>query len=247
MREAAGIRYRRVTASERPSLLVLLCHGYGAPGHDLVPLGEELIRSSEVIARGVVFLFPEAPLSLGGFPGFEQRAWWQIDIAALEAAMSRGVAVDRSLECPRELEQLRPRLLELLEEEGRNGQHSGEDDMECTIPMSRTVLGGFSQGAMLATDLGLAAPEAPAALSLFSGTLLCEEAWRRAALQRRELRILQSHGRQDPLLPFAAAVALRDLFAEAGLDHRFVPFDGQHEIPMPVLLAFRELLVELLT
>jgi phospholipase/carboxylesterase len=60
------------------------------------------------------------------------------------------------------------------------------------------------------------------------------------------MRVVQSHGRQDPLLPYSGAETLRDLLLDAGVDLQFVPFDGQHEIPLPVLLAFRDLLLDLL-
>ncbi|MCB9464503.1 MAG: phospholipase [Candidatus Eisenbacteria bacterium] len=236
LREAGGLEYRRITAATHPTLLVLLCHGYGAPGTDLVPIGEELIQASSRVAEEVVFLFPEAPLSLGGFPGFEQRAWWQIDIAALELALARGEARDRKGECPRELDDLRPRLSAILD---RERQIEGEDT---TLPMDRVIVGGFSQGAMLTTDFVLRSETAPGGLALLSGTLLCEDVWREAAPRAKGVRILQSHGRQDPLLPFFAAEELRSILAGAGADVRFVPFEGQHEIPLPVFVALRDLL-----
>lgn len=248
--EAAGLRYHRITAASPPSLVVLLCHGYGAPGTDLVPLSEELIRTSPEIAAQVAFLFPEAPLTLGGFPGFEQRAWWPIDVLALEAALQRGRGLDRRLDCPEELVGLRSRLQTILDTERATAGSAASGP----LPMSRVVVGGFSQGAMLSTDFALHAPDPPRALCAFSGTLLCEAAWREAAGRRLGgpgggaggLRVLQSHGRQDPLLAFAAAEALRDLLVAGGAAVTFVPFVGQHEIPGPVLLAFRDLLVALL-
>jgi predicted esterase len=36
------------------------------------------------------------------------------------------------------------------------------------LPLSRLILAGFSQGAMLATDVALHLPESPAALCIFS-------------------------------------------------------------------------------
>ncbi|MEZ4651163.1 MAG: phospholipase [Candidatus Eisenbacteria bacterium] len=240
LREAGGLKYRRLTAAVRPTLLVLLCHGYGAPGSDLVPIGEELIQASPEIAKEVVFLFPEAPLSLGGFPGFEQRAWWQIDIAALELALARGEARDRKGECPRELDDLRPRLVAILD---RERPIEGED---AVLPMDRVIVGGFSQGAMLTTDYLLRSDTAPGGLALLSGTLLCEDAWRVAAPRAKGTRILQSHGRMDPLLPFFAAEELRDLLSGAGAELRFVPFEGQHEIPLPVFVSLRDFVLDFL-
>jgi hypothetical protein len=44
---------------------VVLCHGFGAPGDDLVPLADELFRLRPALARKVRFAFPEAPLCIG--------------------------------------------------------------------------------------------------------------------------------------------------------------------------------------
>jgi len=103
--------------------------------------------------------------------------------------------------------------------------------------MDRLVLGGFSQGAMLATDVTLRLEEAPAGLCVLSGTLLCEKEWRLRAARRAQLPILQSHGRQDPILPFQGAVWLQEMFEGAGMTVEFHPFDGPHTIPESVLTA----------
>jgi len=108
------------------------------------------------------------------------------------------------------------------------------------------VLGGFSQGAMVTTDLALRQDEAPAALVILSGTLLAESEWRARAVRRKGLRVLQSHGRQDPILPFAEAVLLRDLLQESGLAVEFLPFDGPHTISEEALDRLGALLLSLL-
>jgi phospholipase/carboxylesterase len=46
---------------------------------------------------------------------------------------------------------------------------------------------------------------------------------------------MQSHGRSDPILPFAAAERLRDFLKTAGADVRWVEFGGGHTIPMGAL------------
>ena len=94
------------------------------------------------------------------------------------------------------------------------------------IPLSRIVLGGFSQGSMLTTDVALRLPEPPAALCVWSGTLLCEDEWRQQAQEaqsRGSLRVLQSHGYDDPILPFEAAKWLRDLLESSGSAIDFRP------------------------
>lgn len=219
----------RVSATERPRFLFLICHGYGAPGSDLVSIGGELIKSSSVIAENVAFAFPEAPISLGGVAPFESRAWWHLDVEALERAMVRGETLDRRDECPDALPQVRAQVGRVLDHElARLG-----------LSADQALVGGFSQGAMLTTDLALHMDQAPAQLFAYSGTLLCQSAWREAAPARKGLPVLQSHGRQDPLLPFGAAESLRDLLVEHGLVVEFVPFDGPHTIPIEALLATR--------
>ena len=97
------------------------------------------------------------------------------------------------------------------------------------------VLGGFSQGSMLATDVALRMKSGPAALCILSGALVNETQWRDLASKHPPLTILQSHGRQDQLLMYPQATALKDLLADAGHDVEFVPHDGGHEIP-PVVV-----------
>jgi phospholipase/carboxylesterase len=90
---------------------------------------------------------------------------------------------------------------------------------------------------MLSLDVALHDPRPLDGLILLSGTLLARAHWQPRMAARAGLRVLQSHGRRDQLLPFRAAVTLRDLLRDAGLDVTWVEFDGGHEIPPPVLEA----------
>jgi phospholipase/carboxylesterase len=101
---------------------------------------------------------------------------------------------------------------------------------------SQIVLGGFSQGAMLATDTVLRSQRAFAGLVILSGTLISRKEWLELAPARRGLPVLQSHGRSDPVLPFSLAEELRDLLVTAELSHEWLPFTGGHGIPAPVLV-----------
>lgn len=222
-------------ASRKPSLLVVLCHGFGAPADDLVPLAPELHHLRPELAGGVRFVFPAAPLSLAASL-WGGRAWWPIDMLEITASIERGELRDLRSELPAGMppacEMLSRAAAELLEETG--------------LPASRLVLGGFSQGAMVATDVALRLPASPAALCIFSGTLLCEEQWRPLAEARAGLPVLQSHGRQDPILPFRAALWLRDMLVAAGCQVDFVAFDGPHTIPAAAVDRCASLLAKLL-
>jgi len=102
-------------------------------------------------------------------------------------------------------------------------------------PLERCVLGGFSQGAMLATDVTLRLETNPAGLLIYSGMLLCLEQWQQLAPQRVGLPVLQSHGTHDPILPFAASQLLRELLTTSGLEVEFISFPGPHTIPWQML------------
>lgn len=219
-----------------PELIAVFCHGFGAPGDDLVPLTGDLVRRCPELAHRVRFLFPAAPLDLAasGIPG--GRAWWPLDMLKLQAAIEEGEFRDLRNESPELLPAARQALLALI-----------EDQRDSTgLPSSRILLGGFSQGSMLATDVSLRLEEAPAGLVVWSGTLLCEEQWRELAPRRAGLRVIQSHGFEDPLLPFEAAGWLRDLFQQAGLNVHFLPFHGYHQIPDEGLQATADLMVDIL-
>jgi phospholipase/carboxylesterase len=200
---------------------VVLMHGFGAPGDDLVPLARV------VPAAKVRWVFPAAPLSLPS-PFGDSRAWWLIDLAKLERAVRGGgqasqvLADSLAAEVPKGLAEARGKLLGLL------------DDLGPTEPL---ILGGFSQGAMLACDVALHSAMPLAGLAMMSGALVAEREWAQRFSHRSGLRALMSHGRQDPLLPIESAERLRTLCRDSGWDVEWMPFDGGHEIPRPVLSA----------
>jgi phospholipase/carboxylesterase len=208
--------------------LVVLCHGFGAPGDDLVPLAEVLPAPPRTR-----FAFPEAPLALDGAYG-ESRAWWMIDLLRIEMGMRGGRGVDLAGEVPAGLDAARAKLVAVVDELARRA------------PAARIVLGGFSQGAMLAADVAARTDMPLAGLVLLSATLIAEKEWTPLLPRRKGLKVFQSHGTADPLLAYAGAARLRDVLAGAGLDTRFVPFPGGHEIPRQVLALLGRFLHETL-
>ena len=216
--ELAGLTAHVVDRSESASpTTVVLLHGFGAPGDDLVSL-------ADVVDAPVRFVFPEAPLELGGLYG-EARAWWLLDLARLEDELRRGIPRDRRTEIPDGLPAARAQVMRLL------------DQAVSRMPTQRLVLGGFSQGAMLALDVALHRDVAPDGLVLMSGTLLAESEWDPRMAKLRDVPVLQSHGRADGLLPFSIAEVLRDKLRAAGARVDWHEFVGGHEIPLTVLAA----------
>lgn len=199
---------------------VVLLHGFGATGTDLVPLANYIDAPA-----GTRFVFPEAPLSLDMMFGMPARAWWMIDMERIQRAMMTGQTRDLTKDVPEGLVEAREMLggcLDALQD--RLGV--GDEKM---------IIGGFSQGAMLTTDLTLRTNRKFAGLLVLSGTLLAENEWLPLMPKREGLPVFQSHGRADPILPFAIAERLHEELTKAGLVTWFVDFSGQHEIPLEVL------------
>ena len=199
--------------------LVLLLHGFGAPGDDLVPLADALN-----VPAGTRFVFPEGPLSLSFGPG-DARAWWLIDMARIAQDRAAGRVRDLSQEIPKGLEPVREAMLAFLKE---IEQKFGADPR-------KTVLGGFSQGAMLSCDLILHTDRPYAGLVQLSGNILAQPIWGPLLPKRKGLPVFQSHGVQDEILPYVGAERLRDTLVHAGLSVEWHNFRGGHEIPRVVL------------
>lgn len=217
----------------KPTLAVVLCHGFGAPAHDLVAVGAELLDSSPKLAATTRFYFPGGPVDLSEWGMYGAAAWWMIDLDAIQRAMSEGGFRDRMRnERPEGMEEARAAMLKLV----------AEIRAETGLGLDRIVLGGFSQGSMLTVDVALQLESNIAALIAWSGTLLNEEEWRRLAPRHKGLKVLQSHGRQDPMLPYAWAEYLRDTLVECGVEVEFLPFNGPHTISEAAFARTREVL-----
>lgn len=154
----------------------------------------------------VRFVLPAAPIALDG--AGTERAWWHFDPDA---------AGDRRDQIPAGLAAARAQVDALL------------DQLEAAGPQ-RIVLGGFSQGAMLAVDVALQRPRPLAGLAVLSGTRIDGAAWRAGIGRARGVPVLISHGTADDVLPVAEASALRDDLRAAGADVTWVEFPGGHTI-----------------
>lgn len=215
-----GLRVR-ITGGDDGGPLVILLHGFGAPGDDLVPLTNVLD-----VPPGTRFAFPEAPLELPPPFGIgNSRAWWMIDFEKLERVMSGGGPRNVADEIPEGLPAARELVIAML------------DELQNAVGAApeRTVLGGFSQGAMLSCDVALHTERPFAGLLLLSGNLLADAEWAPRMASRAGLPVFQSHGTEDPLLPFEGALKLHDALVAAGLEAELTKFRGGHEIPPGVL------------
>lgn len=213
--------------------VVVLLHGFGAPSTDLVDLADQLGAP-----KNTRFVFPEAPevADIGMPPPHEGRAWWQIDMLKLQLAVMGRDWNALAEHVPEGLAEARAKLEAFL------------DALEARLALDDAplVLGGFSQGAMLSCDLALHSDRRLAGLLLFSGSIIARPDWLARLERRTPLPVFQSHGRQDPILPFPLAEQLHQQFVACGWQARWVPFDGGHGIGAEARLGARAFLGDLL-
>jgi phospholipase/carboxylesterase len=214
-----------------PELAIFLCHGYGAPGTDLVSWAPTMMTLRPELARKALFVFPAAPLPAAELGMASSRAWFPLPLELFTAQLNWEEFAGK---VPEGLPAARRAVMSAV---------SALSAMT-KLPYGRIVLGGFSQGAMVTTDVALRLEEPPAALCILSGTLAAQQEWKARAANRKGLPVLQSHGRFDPLLPFQAAEHLRSLLVEAGLNVEFLPFDGAHTVVPEEFKRLADFLVE---
>ncbi|VDC30843.1 alpha/beta hydrolase [Pseudogemmobacter humi] len=166
---------RKGAAQGQARSLVVLLHGYGADGNDLLGLGDVLAPH----LPGTAFVAPDAPEPCAGNPF--GRQWFPIpwlDGSSEEAARAGLLAAAQDLNGF-----LEARLLD----EG--------------LGPEALALVGFSQGAMMSLHVAPRRDAPVAAIVAISGRLLVPELL--AAEAKVKPPVLLIHGDQDPMVPFA--------------------------------------------
>jgi phospholipase/carboxylesterase len=218
-----------------PKLACILCHGFGASGEDLLGLAEPLLQLCGDRREEIALVFPAAVMSLDdrGLPG--GRAWWWIDLDRLlnnpTPESQRAFRCDRPAGMKEASEKLQKAVQEIQQ--------------TWNLTPQQTILGGFSQGSMIATDAAHSLATPPGGLIIYSGALICEPDWIAAAPRLASTKIIQSHGRHDPILHISQGRALNHMLTKAGCTVKYLEFAGQHEIHPAAIRATAELLSSL--
>ena len=221
-----------------PSCLVVLCHGFGAPGSDLVGLFEDILHHLPDDSPKPAFLFPEAPIDLEDEGMYGARAWWRLNMAQL-MQMSASNSFDKMRDAvPDGIDEARDKLCACIE----------QCRTQKKLPNLQIVLGGFSQGAMLTVDTALRGNVGPiVGLLVFSGALICESRWRNAALAKPlSIPLVQSHGIVDQILPISTGRWLHKLLHDIGCTGDLAEFQGSHTIPSEALASTAKLLASIM-
>jgi phospholipase/carboxylesterase len=180
----------RPAASGKATSLVIFLHGYGADGNDLVGLAEPLAPH----LPDTRFMAPNAPDPCANNPmGYQ---WFPIPWLDGSSQAASALAAGRAFA--------------LLD---------GWLDATAAatgIPPARTMLFGFSQGTMMALQVGLRRREPFAGIIGFSGRLLAPE--RLAAEIVTKPPVLLVHGDEDPMVPIASLAEAAEALTAAGVE-----------------------------
>ena len=173
---------RRET-TDNPTASVIWLHGLGADATDFEPMVPMLD-----IQASVRFIFPNAPIrpvTING--GMEMRAWYDIDPGAPLAGgedIKNSVAAIRSIVA---------------------------EEIAAGIPSERIALAGFSQGGVIALELGLSHNQPLAGIMALSTYLHDhEQITERIGLANVETPIFMAHGLSDPVIPITRAITSRE-------------------------------------
>lgn len=207
--------------SERGGLAVVVLHGWGAAGGDLVPLARKLARPRSR------FFVPAAPLPEGP----RGRAWWSLTPGERPAHAwdDRAPADYRPVA---QVTRVRTSVQRLLR------------DIRDRYAPERLALVGFSQGAMLSLDVALAGDPPVERAALLSGVVIADSLPALHAAREPRTRFFVSHGRSDQVLPYRAGEATSQLLEKYGYATTFRAFDGGHAIPPEILAALEAFLYE---
>lgn len=184
--------------------VVVVLHGLGTNGDDLVPVTGELGLS------GCRFVFPDAPLLLPGYPD-TAFAWY-----------------DFQLHDRKEIEQSREYLFKVFDRFVHDPNLRPEPGKE--KEPSPLIVVGFSQGGVMALESGLNYKGKILGIVSMSGYM--PDPW--ATLKKAEAPfgtpILLVHGTEDPVVPVEGSRKAKEELEKAGYKPQLWEFPMPHTI-----------------
>ena len=188
--------------------------------HDRAASGEDVASMAAWLNReSYRFILPNGPLPVENAPWEAGYAWY---VLGQEQAAS--IARSRA-------------LLEALIE---------EVEQRYATPRERMALLGFSQGAVMALEVGLRSPRAFAGLVAMSGFLYAPETFGPLLRAGHDRRVLLIHGTYDEVMTVDGARLARDVLEAAGLEPEYHELPIGHQVTLDSLAIVRGFLERVL-
>ncbi|WMT86695.1 prolyl oligopeptidase family serine peptidase [Pelagibacterium sp. 26DY04] len=176
-------------ASGHAKSAVVLLHGYGSDGRDLISLGQ-FWRDS---FPDTLFVAPNAPEVCGGNPfGYQ---WFPLDLER-DRDLSRLVGAETAAPVVTSF------LNDLWAQTG--------------LTPGQTILGGFSQGAMMALYAGLRLPESLLGIVSCSGLVVAPEKLGNEIASRPPVLLI--HGDIDDVVPVMGSEVALPILLDLGIE-----------------------------
>ena len=110
------------------------------------------------------------------------------------------------------------------------------------IGWERTVIGGFSMGAVMSYAVGLGTGRpSPRGILAFSGFIPTVDGWAAELDSRTGLPVVIHHGRSDPVISVEFAREAQRALSSAGLEVEYMETDAGHWLPAEAIVPARAL------
>jgi phospholipase/carboxylesterase len=213
------------------SSVVVLLHGYGANAMDLSSIANYFHSQPSRNTKDIAWFFPQGILSLsGGFFESGQRAWFPISVDRL-MRQKMGDSDVLSKEIIEGADDLLSKLDSFFSQIRGYGAN-------------KLVLGGFSQGGMVAYHLlpRIISHWQLQCLALFSTVSIefsrYDKMWKEHLSNQSLKYLVFSHGKRDDILPYQEGKNLFSYLSSYFQQSDFLPFDDGHTIPDDVIQTF---------
>ncbi|MCO6429017.1 alpha/beta hydrolase [Nitrosomonas communis] len=196
-----------IESGSYPTHTILWMHGLGADGNDFTPIIQELELPPQTTIR---FIFPHAPEQAVTInQGLVMRAWYDIRSINLNHYEDE-IGIRRSQHA----------IIAMIERENQRG-----------IPSSNIVLAGFSQGGVMALQVGLRHPDKLAGIMVLSAYLpLAHTLVKEAHTANASTSIFMAHGSHDPIVPIHLAKTSRQQLLESGYQLEWHEYAMTHSV-----------------
>lgn len=203
---------------------IIFFHGYGGSPSCFSGFPTRYQKNDNDIVPN--WIFPEGPFTTSLSFNEQGRAWFPLSISAFQSALAANDPEKTLLAFPLDISKNVSVVKKMLE----------------IFYSKKVILGGFSQGAVISTEIFLTSKLNYEGLVIMSGTLINKDSWNAAAANKRGSHFLQTHGRHDSILPWSLAKELEILLTTNGLKGHLTSFNGGHETPESLFTDIKNLM-----